>query len=335
MLKYGVTHVFALFVLCVGQLFSVSRPPVSLSEPWHRYLGLAELEPLLRLEDEVFGLVAGAELGAPPLGLREKCSQLRQLRRTLHLLATRRLFQEVRGSHDDPTRLWSFFRRFRLDPAQGVLPIDALVSHFGAVFNRTSDPVPMIFCENFDVEDAVLDVSFSLSELAVAIRSSDKNSAPGITGIGNDILVELYHLPGGPEFYLNLFNACFEGGHLPDIWGRTEIFLLYKGKRDVADPNSYRGIALMESTLKLLEKLLFNRLMCWASARNLIPDCQFGFRLRSSTLDAVFVIFALVTKYVWVRGSPLFAALIDFQKAFPSVCRAELLDKLGNLGVSS
>jgi hypothetical protein len=91
----------------------------------------------------------------------------------------------------------------------------------------------------------------------------------------------------------------------------------------------------MESTLKLYEKLLFNRLMPWASARNLLPDCQFGFRPRSSTLDAVFVIFALVTKYVLVQGGCLYTALIDFQKVFPSVNRAQLLAKLESLGVSS
>jgi hypothetical protein len=90
----------------------------------------------------------------------------------------------------------------------------------------------------------------------------------------------------------------------------------------------------MESMLKVFEKLLFNRLLAWSSARDLIPDCQFGFRPRSGTLDAVFVIFALIAKYVWVRGGCLYAALIDFQKAFPSVCRAQLLGKLERLGVT-
>jgi hypothetical protein len=52
-------------------------------------------------------------------------------------------------------------------------------------------------------------------------------------------------------------------------------------------------------------------------------------------LDAVFVFFALIAKYVWVRGEQLFVCLIDFQKAFPSVNRALLLRKLEVMGVSS
>jgi hypothetical protein len=91
----------------------------------------------------------------------------------------------------------------------------------------------------------------------------------------------------------------------------------------------------MESSLKLFEKLIFNRLLAWSCERDLIPDCQFDFRPRSGTLDAVFVLFAILTKYVVIQGSCVYAALIDFQKAFPSVCRSQLLCKLESLGVSA
>ncbi len=132
-----------------------------------------------------------------------------------------------------------------------------------------------------------------------------------------------------------MFNACMECGSVPYPWRCTEIFLLYKGKGELIDPGSYRGIALMESTLKLYERLLFARLSVWAFSRGLIPDNQFGFRPRSSTLDAVFVFVSLVTKYVLLQGSQLFTCLVDFQKAFPSVNRSQLLAKLEGFGVSS
>jgi hypothetical protein len=162
--------------------------------------------------------------------------------------------------------------------------------------------------------------------LEAAVRELDRGTAPGVTGIGNDVLLELFRLPGGSSFMLSLYNACFDSGSLPDLWRCTEIFLLYKGKGDITSPGSYRGIALMESSLKLYERLLFNRLSVWAKSRGMIPDCQFGFRPRSSTLDAVFVFFTLLTKYVVIRGASLFVCLIDFQRAFPSVNRAQLLD---------
>jgi hypothetical protein len=335
-LRVGVSRIFVLFVLSVGQLFQVSKGHEgSLSEPWHRYLSAAEMAPLKQLEREVFNLTADAQLGVAPLGLSEKNSELRRLERSLHALATRRLFEDVRGSYSDPTQLWSFVRKFRVQSSQGVLPIDVLVDHFKAVFNRVTDTIPMVFCEcDFEVRDEEMDSPFSISELESAFRVLDRGSAPGITGIGNGVLQDLFRLPDGPQFFLHLFNACFLGGHLPDLWRNTEIFLLYKGKGDFGDPGSYRGIALMESAMKLYERLLFNRLSRWARFHGRIPDCQFGFRPRSSTLDAVFVFYTLLVKYVLVFGSTLHVCLVDFQKAFPSVHRAQLLDKLGEMGVS-
>ncbi len=210
-----------------------------------------------------------------------------------------------------------------------MLPIDVLVRHFNSVFNRLTDPLPVVFCSAFFVpSDPALDPLFTLSELEVAFRKLSNSTAPGVTGIGNDVLKELYRLPGGPEFFLDMFNACLESGNLPDPWRCTEIFLLYKGKGDPRDPGSYRRIALMESTLKLYERLLFARLSTWAFSRGLIPDSQFGFRPRSSTLDAVFVFVTLITKYVLLQNNFLYTCLIDFQKAFPSVNRAQLLTKL-------
>jgi hypothetical protein len=194
----------------------------------------------------------------------------------------------------------------------------------------------MVFCSNFFLaSDPVLDNLFTLSKLEVAFCSLDRGTAPGVTGIGNDVLKDLYRLPGGPEFFLDMFNTCMESGDLPYPWRCTEIFLLYKGKGELTDPGSYRGIALMESTLKLDERLLFARLSVWAFSRGLIPDSQFGFRPRSSTLDAVFVFSSLVTKYVLLQGTQLYTCLVDFQKAFPSVNRAQLLQKLEGFGVSS
>jgi hypothetical protein len=211
-----------------------------------------------------------------------------------------------------------------------------LAAHFKAVFNRVSDPVPMVFCEHsFAAKDPVLDAAFTVEELVAALGELDRGTAPGVTGVGNDVLLDVSRLPGGLEFFLNLFNACLEGGSLPDLWRCTEIFLLYKGKGDMASPGSYRGIALMESTLKLYERLLFHRLSMWASSRGLIPDCQFGFRPRASTLDAVFVFFTLLVKYTVIQGANMFVCLIDFQRAFPSVNRSQLLRKLESLGVSS
>jgi hypothetical protein len=66
----------------------------------------------------------------------------------------------------------------------------------------------------------------------------------------------------------------------------------------------------------------------------IIPPAQFGFRKASWTLDAVFVFWKLLLHFVTRKKGLLFAALIDFKSAFPSVDRHLLFSRLADLGVS-
>ena len=61
--------------------------------------------------------------------------------------------------------------------------------------------------------------------------------------------------------------------------------LLYKGKGNVNDVNAYRGIALEGIGLKLLIRLITERLS--KSVKPLLPDEQFGFRQRRSMQMAI------------------------------------------------
>ena len=103
-------------------------------------------------------------------------------------------------------------------------------------------------------------------------------------GPGNYVLLSLVKLPEGLDLFLYIFNACFESGTLPDPWRVSEIFILFKGKGNVLDPNSYHGIALLDSCFKLHERLLYHWLKTWAFANELILHSQFGFRPRQEPL---------------------------------------------------
>ncbi len=111
--------------------------------------------------------------------------------------------------------------------------------------------------------------------------------------------------------------------------------MLYEGKGDVLDPNSYHSIALLDLCFKLYERILYHRLRGWPSFHEKILAAQFGFRANSGTLDAGFTFYVSMCKYVFGLGSHLYAGLINFRKAFLSVNCAELIAKLGRRGVSA
>ena len=74
-------------------------------------------------------------------------------------------------------------------------------------------------------------------------------------------------------------------GKIPQSWRISTLKVLYKGKGDTNDPNSYRGIALECTAFKILTGLLTNRL--YDMVQREIPEEQFGFMKGKSTLHAV------------------------------------------------
>jgi hypothetical protein len=197
------------------------------------------------------------------------------------------------------------------------------------------DVVSLPFLYAFVPECPELDSRFTIQELGRAFSELSSNVAPGPSGAGNDVVLFMKNVPGFQKLLLDLYNACLIGGSIPAAWKKCEMFLLYKGKGDPLAPSSYRAIALLDCFLKLYERLLFYRLSAWACQREIVPPAQFGFRPRSGTLDAIFVFSRLVERFVFQKKCVLFAALIDFKSAFPSVDRSLLFTKLASLGVSS
>ena len=61
--------------------------------------------------------------------------------------------------------------------------------------------------------------------------------------------------------------------------------------------------------------------------------CQFGYKNKTSTLDAVFVMNTEAKLFVKRRSKPLSSLMIDLKKAFPSVNRMKVLESLLSMDV--
>ena len=125
--------------------------------------------------------------------------------------------------------------------------------------------------------------------------------------------------------WTQLFNTCLSEGKIPAIWKKSDMFLLFKGKGPKSDLNNYRGISLESCPFKVLTKLLKERLETHLD-QQLAPS-QYGFRKQRSTRDPLSEIISGAKTELNNRGK-LYAAFVDFQKAFDSVDRSLLLSKL-------
>lgn len=175
-----------------------------------------------------------------------------------------------------------------------------------------------------------LDREISVTEVEEVLNKLKVNKAPGEDGIPPGVFKALDNTL--TEMLAVLFNNVMRSGEYPNCWSTGIICPMHKsGPRD--DPNNYRGITLLNVMAKLFAAILSDRITQWATARQLLPETQFGFRTNRRTIDCVFILNTLIEKALCEK-STLFLCYVDFKKAFDSVDHNCLWEKLVQLGIS-
>ena len=163
---------------------------------------------------------------------------------------------------------------------------------------------------------------FTREELDEAIASLKRNKAPG----PDDLPAELYSLltPEARLQLLALYNGLWGCDTLPDALNASIIAAILKPGKSPHDLNSFRPIALLNVTYKLLAKMLQRRLLEHIDP-HLVPF-QYGFRPGRSTATPVFIA-RRVQDLAERAGHRLMMLALDYSKAFdflphPSIAMA-------------
>ena len=125
-------------------------------------------------------------------------------------------------------------------------------------------------------------------------------------------------------------NLSFEGV-FPEELKCANVIPLYKAQ----DPmlfNNYRPISLLSVFSKIIERLMYNRLVEFLNKNNFFNKYQFGFRNNHSTVMALIVLFENLTEAL-DKGDCAIGIFLDFQKAFDTVNHNIVLDKLYVYGI--
>ena len=128
-------------------------------------------------------------------------------------------------------------------------------------------------------------------------------------------------------------DTAFHLGIFPRSLKIAKITPLFKsGKTN--ELTNYRLISILSCFSKIFEKLIQKRLTNFFAKHSVLSKSQYGFQNNTSTSDVILEVGLLISSNEHIN-SQLYTGLVllDFKKAFDTVCHSVLLSKLEHYGI--
>ena len=124
----------------------------------------------------------------------------------------------------------------------------------------------------------------SHEEVREAITKMKQGKAARLSEVTTEMIVV-----GGriaEEVMLQLCQRVLNGKGIPDVWKTSVVVPIFKGKGDVMNCGSYRGVKLLEHGMKIIERVLERRIPALID----VDEAQFGFMPGKGTTNALFLV---------------------------------------------
>ena len=176
-----------------------------------------------------------------------------------------------------------------------------------------------------------LDSEITMMELARALRSKGKSSAPGPDMITYEMIKKSN--PKLKKQIVSLFNELLQEGLYPDQWKTAIVIPLPKPGKPKTSPSSYRPIALTSQLGKTLETIIKNRMSFHLEKEGILPPQQSGFRKGRSTTDHITRLAQKIENMKTRSDRLLIGIFLDIEKAYDMLWREGLLLKLNQYNI--
>jgi hypothetical protein len=161
-------------------------------------------------------------------------------------------------------------------------------------------------------------------EVVKVLRYSKQKNSVAYDGVSVRIIKQYAHFIKKPLTYI--LNLSLTSGICPERCKYSIVRPIHKkGKMD--DLNNYRPISLLTAISKILETLMYNRLVHHLTTNKILTSAQYGFRSDSCTNDAIFQLLNNITNAL-DQQKHVGGIFYDLTKAFDCVNHEILLSKL-------
>lgn len=144
---------------------------------------------------------------------------------------------------------------------------------------------------------------------------------PNKTSYGTDEIpsIVLKHLPKKiVKELVILFNNSLNKNYFPNQWKTAKVIPFLKKGKPPEDSASYRPISLSPCLSKVFEVIINENLLQHTKKEKIVPDNQFGFKYKHSTVHAINKLMSDVNTNL-TNNKLVGATLLDLEKAFDSV----------------
>lgn len=183
-------------------------------------------------------------------------------------------------------------------------------------------PAPRVPHEMPSIEIEEEEVEKQLKRLLVG-------KAAGPDDLPSEIIRPLARVLSAP--LAALYNKTLTDPHLPEDWTTARVVPLHKGG-DRDKPENYRPVSLTSILLKVMERILRDRIVEHLATNHLLSATQHGFRRRKSCTSNLLCFLDEITDRL-DKGEKVEVCYLDFRKAFDVVNHRLLLMKLGAYGI--
>ena len=166
-------------------------------------------------------------------------------------------------------------------------------------------------------------------EVCKIISQFKLNKGCGPFSIPSQVLFHMQHELAKPISWIA--NICFITGIHPNNLKLAKVIPIFKKGSKLSTAN-YRPISLLSNINKIIEKLVFSRVLSFLKINNIIYEKQFGFRPKHSTSHALINIVDTISNSL-DKGKMAAGVFVDFQKAFDTVDHNILISKLNHYGI--
>ena len=246
---------------------------------------------------------------------------------------TWRIMKEIIGAPNKPSVSSSFITDDGTELTDSMDIANGLNNYFVSIGQELASNIPSNDGNHLnylrgDYTESIFFAPVVENEIMQCISKLKKGSA-GHDQIKPSIIKSCGEFIASPLTYI--FNLSINEGHVPSLLKYAYITPVFKSG-EANKFNNYRPISVLPCFSKILERIIFNRLYTYLENKNILSDCQFGFRKSLNTEMALITAIDFITRALDSKEHVL-GLFLDLRKAFDTVDTTILLSKLHYYGI--